>query len=503
MGELTIGRRIGLGFGLVLFLLAASNLLNYFGINRVVKNAGSTISGNRIDRIMAQKEIDHLNWVATVNAFLTDPGINALTVQTDDHKCGLGSWLYGEGSKTAIAMIPELGPLIHGLEAPHRRLHQSAIAIKKAYSAPNIGPVGAMKIFNRESLPALREIQKKLHRIRKTAADHIIPEDIMLAAARTTKSSSIIVILLALLVGGGAAWLISRSIITILNQTAAEMKTAAAEVNTASDQIASSSQSLADGAGQQAAALEETSSSMEEMSAMTRQNSENAESAEGLMHESSSNMQRAAEFMERLKNAMKEISTASTETQKIIKTIDEIAFQTNLLALNAAVEAARAGEAGAGFAVVAEEVRNLAMRAGKAAGETSEMIEKTVATINHGLGVTNETSEVFGASLESITKTGTLMSEIATASRQQNDGITQTNKAISEIDSVTQQNAAAAEESASAAATLSSQAEQLNQVVQSLLKLLGQGNETTPTNTTGNGTGGIILRRNEAIPRLP
>jgi len=475
MGEITIGKRMAIGFGLVLFLLAASNLVNYFGLDHVVGKARASIDGNRLDRVLAQKEIDHLNWVAKVNAFLTDPRINELTVQTDDHKCGLGSWLYGGGAEEAAAMVPELKDMIASLEAPHKRLHRSAIAIARAYA--DRGPEAAMRIFNSESLPALREIQEKLHRIRKTAAGHIVSEEAMLKAARHTRSASMIVLLAAMIIGVAAAWRISASITGILKHTANEIGGSAAEVNRASSQIATSSQAMANGAAQQAAAIGETSASMEEMGAMAAQNRESAENAERLMREGSRNMAAAAELMERLQNAMNEISTASGETQKIIKTIDEIAFQTNLLALNAAVEAARAGEAGAGFAVVADEVRSLAMRAGKAAKETSDMIEKTVNTIGHGLEVTAETTEAFNVSLESINKTSAIMSEIATASKQQNDGIEQANQAINEIDSVTQQNAASAEQSASAAAVLSEQAAHLDAVISELLRHLGQAGE--------------------------
>ncbi len=471
MGELTIGKRMALGFGVVLFLLAISSLVNYRGIAHVVEAARESIDGNRLDRVLAQKEIDHLNWVARVNAFLTDPEINELTVQTDDHKCGLGSWLYGGGAEEAVAMVPELKPLIASLEAPHKRLHRSAIDIAGAYRKD---PAAATAIFNTSSLPALREIQAKLHKIRKIAAKRIVSEEAVLAAARHGETASIIVFLAAMAAGLAAAWLISRSITAILARAADELGGSAAEVNQASSQIAASSQALANGATQQAAAVSETSASMEEMGAMAAQNRESAENAEKLMQEGSQNMSRAAELMQRLQEAMNEISTASGETQKIIKTIDEIAFQTNLLALNAAVEAARAGEAGAGFAVVADEVRSLAMRAGKAARETSEMIEKTVATIGRGIEVTTETTEAFGVSLDSINKTAAIMDEIALASKQQSEGIEQANKAINEIDSVTQQNVAYAEESASAASMLSEQAANLDAVIRELLKNLGR-----------------------------
>ena len=173
---------------------------------------------------------------------------------------------------------------------------------------------------------------------------------------------------------------------------------------------------------------------------------------------------------------MSDISKASEETSKIIKTIDEIAFQTNLLALNAAVEAARAGEAGAGFAVVADEVRNLAMRAADAAKNTAGLIEDTVSKINHGSEIVTKTNDAFSKVAESSSKVGELVGEIAAASKEQSDGISQVNTAVAEMDKVVQQNAANAEESASASEEMNAQAEQMKGFVNELVTLIsGKG----------------------------
>ena len=184
---------------------------------------------------------------------------------------------------------------------------------------------------------------------------------------------------------------------------------------------------------------------------------------------------------------MSQIQKASEETQKMVKTIDEIAFQTNLLALNAAVEAARAGEAGAGFAVVADEVRNLAMRAAESARNTAALIEGTVKKVKGGAALMTETRESFSRVLQSAGKVADLLAEIAAASREQSQGVDQINKAVGDMDKVTQQNAAHAEETAAAAVELSSQASQIQEMVGRLLNLIGGNQAAGPRENAASG----------------
>lgn len=293
-------------------------------------------------------------------------------------------------------------------------------------------------------------------------------------------------------------WVISNGINRSLQNIIAGLGEGAEQVASAAGQVSSSSQSLAEGSSEQAASIEETSASLEEISSMTKQNSAHSEEADNLMKEAAGIVQNANDGMATLTASMKEIHSASEETAKIIKTIDEIAFQTNLLALNAAVEAARAGEAGAGFAVVADEVRNLAMRAADAAKNTAELIEGTVSKVGIGSQVVTKTNETFEEVADSVGKVADLVTEIAAASNEQTQGVDQVNTAVAEMDKVVQQNAATAEESAGAAEELSGQAEQLQAMVNELTIMVGGHKQGTAADRTPMANARISSREKAA-----
>ncbi len=203
---------------------------------------------------------------------------------------------------------------------------------------------------------------------------------------------------------------------------------------------------LAEGASEQASAVEETSSSIEEISSMMKKNADNSQEGNKLMDATKQILAEGNISMKDLANSLQETSAASDNIGKIIKTIQEIAFQTNLLALNAAVEAARAGEAGSGFAVVAEEVRNLAIRSAEAAQNTEKLIEDIIHKIKKGTDLVQKTDEKYREGAVSTNKVSEIISEIASAIKEQSEGIDQVNMAILEIDKVAQSSAGAAEE---------------------------------------------------------
>ncbi len=290
---------------------------------------------------------------------------------------------------------------------------------------------------------------------------------------RSLKITLSAMVLVLGIVGALVAVLFSAGISRALKRLADALGIGAQQVTAASGQVSSASQQLAEGASHQASSLEESSAALEEMAAMTRQNADHANKADLLMGETKKVVNEGAKAVDQVSGAIGQIKESAREMAKIIKTIDEISFQTNLLALNAAVEAARAGEAGKGFAVVAEEVRNLARRAADAAKSTSELIETSQKQADSSVNLVEHLSHTFQGIQESSGKVAALISEIASASKEQAQGIEQVNTGVAEMDKVVQQNAANAEESASASEELSSQAVELSTIVEELLGMVG------------------------------
>jgi methyl-accepting chemotaxis protein len=314
-----------------------------------------------------------------------------------------------------------------------------------------------------------------------------------------------------------------KGMVEMLSLNIVNINIAANNVSAGAGQMNSTSQAMSQGATEQASSLEEISSSMNEIAAQTIQNAENASQANRLAGETKMLAERGNERMGLMVAAMKEINESGRNISKIIKVIDEIAFQTNLLALNAAVEAARAGRHGKGFAVVAEEVRTLAARSAKAAKETADLIEGSVRKVDDGTEMADKTAEALTEIVTAASKMTDLVGEIAAASNQQAQSVSQITTGLGQVDQVTQQNTAFAEESASAAEELSSQAKLLQQLVsafkvsqstgppvseaaqsgQGRQKMLGHGPATAQSSTKRKSSvpwGGMVVKSATAEP---
>ncbi|MCF6148077.1 MAG: HAMP domain-containing protein [Candidatus Kuenenia sp.] len=271
-----------------------------------------------------------------------------------------------------------------------------------------------------------------------------------------------------------------NAVLNNLKSALTQVKMSAGQVATAANQISSASQELAESSHSQASTLEEISATIEEMSSMTSASADNAQQANALARRTREAAENGNQLMNGLVCSMEDLVESSSQTSKIIKVIDDIAFQTNLLALNAAVEAARAGDYGKGFAVVAEEVRNLAQRSASAARETSELIEKTIKQVEKGRDMSNQTAQAFLQITEESKKTADIVSEITSASQEQAQGLSNINIAMTDLDKGTQKIAANSEESASASGELSDQARELDQMLNKFKITEGETKYTQP-----------------------
>jgi len=480
MNNLTIARRLALGFSLLVALSAIASIVFIV-----------TLRG--IKREVAGIDAEALPSIALINRLQNETlGYRLLSnrhVLTDDdqEKAAIDRQC-DELAQSLIKQIKDYEPFIASEE--ERTL---AARIEPALNAFRAAAKRTRALSSehksQEAVAALKGDGAKTYAVFEAAVaacvefnDKDVKRQIDRVNADATRSLSVTIIFgIASLVSAIIAGVfITRTINSRLRRVADGLSEGAAQVASASGQVSSASQSLAEGASEQAASLEETSASLEEMASMTKRNAESAQQAKELSGQTRASADTGAAQMDAMGQAMDAIKSSSNDIAKIIKTIDEIAFQTNILALNAAVEAARAGEAGAGFAVVAEEVRALAQRSAQAAKETAGKIEDAIQKSEHGVAISGGVAKALGEIVEKARKVDALVAEIAVASQEQNQGIGQVNTAVSQMDKVTQSNAGSAEETAAAAEELNAQAQCMHDNVVELLRLVGGHGDKVP-----------------------
>lgn len=256
-----------------------------------------------------------------------------------------------------------------------------------------------------------------------------------------------------------------NQIVSKLNGIIGNINTSADQVSLGASQVSSAAQNLSQGTTEQASSIEQLAATIHEISEQVSQNSQNCANANAVVNETVTYFESANSEMERLTEAMNNISSTSDQIGNIIKAIEDIAFQTNILALNAAVEAARAGEAGKGFAVVADEVRNLASKSAEAAKDTTVLIEQSMDAVTKGMSIATATVSAMNNVSGKARSVEEIVSKIAAASEQQANMIEQVNVGVEQISSVVQTNSATAEQSAAASEELSSQAAMLKDLM--------------------------------------
>jgi len=517
--KMTVSKRLGLGFALVLAFLIAVTVVGIYRMAQIQGRLERIVNVSNVETRLAldMRAIVYDRMVSLRNLTLLN---DAADMEKDLAKIADQSKKYAEANDKLLKLISDDAHTNSDKKALLEKLKdRETAAAQLPAKAQELGLANNPEVATITLIKKLRPVQQGwLDTLDDlvTLEDKINSEVAQDASSAFKAATTMMLVLGALALAGGiaAAVYISRSLLRqlggepdyaaqIAGQIAAGELTApidvshgdqnslifemkrmrdslvniVAQVRSGTDTIATASSEIATGnldlssrTEQQASSLEKTTSSMRELTTTVKQNADNAREANQLAASASEVARQGGVVVAQVVDTMGSINESSKKIVDIISVIDGIAFQTNILALNAAVEAARAGEQGRGFAVVAAEVRNLAQRSAAAAKEIKTLIDTSVEKVEVGTKLVGQAGVTIDQVVSSVKHVTDIIAEITAASQEQSAGIEQVNHAIIEMDGVTQQNAALVEQAAAAAQSLQDQASELAKVV-SVFKL--------------------------------
>ena len=490
--NLSIGKKLGIGFGSVLLLLVIIGGYTYleFGrINDLSHDAQRMAEG---DRFMLSKTIDHMDWLRKLNDLVFNDRVKSVNLETDPHKCGFGKWLYGEDARAIAAENPKIGSLLEAVKAPHARLHQSA---QKIFAASD-NPAEMKRIFHDETMPAMEKARGVIDQIGNEYHNHFNADQKHLTdSIKSAESITSVLAVVALAIGILAAVFIARGISrpiaegvdfakalsdgdltrtlqvdrhdeigtlgTAMNTMAINLRKMFKDISQGVETLSSSSTELSAISQQMAAGAEQTSGKSNQVAAASEEMSANMNSVAAATEEASTNVQMVAAASEQMSatikgiasstdqgraitgeavtqaksvsNRVAELGTAAIDVGKVTETINEISEQTNLLALNATIEAARAGEAGKGFAVVANEIKELAKQTAAATQDIRQKIEGIQDSTNSTVDEISQIEVVIGKINDIVATIATAVEEQAASTTEIATNVNQAAQGIQEV----------------------------------------------------------------------
>ncbi|MDR1312542.1 MAG: methyl-accepting chemotaxis protein [Deltaproteobacteria bacterium] len=322
----------------------------------------------------------------------------------------------------------------------------------------------ATQILEEVCMPLNRDLRKALSEL--TQSGRVLQAAVKDEARMATQKALTVlyaVTVAGLVLGIGLAVLFTHKLDTSLAEVTERLRDSSQEVENATIHLKDASHSMAESASESAEAITETRTLLERLAQAIDRNTQLATQADGVMEETTKEVAESEDSMAKVAEAMQEIFTSGQKIEKILKAINAIAFQTNLLALNAAVEASRAGEAGAGFAVVAEEVRNLAVRSAEAAKDSADHIFQMIRNIDIGNTLVSSTSAKLAETASHISNAASLFGEMAESSKFQAESVGELNESVVKMEDATHTNSAASEETAAASSKLHEQVDILHE----------------------------------------
>ncbi len=516
--DLSIGRRLALGFTVLAVLMCGTAAVSALGVGALGRHLGDIVELNNPKTDLAHQllaEIDDMAIRARSIALLTE--MAEIDKEVKAMNATLARYQQAEQALVGLTSGPqgtaEERRLLELIQASAKKtIPDIKDAVRNGSEGANVEAVMSLTLRVRpgETLWRQQVIELLAHEAKNNAAAFGLAQGVQQTTLLVVLGAAALGVALSVLLG----WRITRSVTlpiqaamqvaeTIaagdlsssvkagsrdeigrllqaiagmqdrLRDLVGDIRNSAESISSASVEIASGNHDLSHRTEQQAASLQKTASSMEQLTGTVRHNAESARQADQLASSASDIAARGGAVVEQVVTTMADISANSKKIADIIGVIDGIAFQTNILALNAAVEAARAGEQGRGFAVVAGEVRNLAQRSAEAAKEIKALISTSGDRVESGAKLVGDAGTTMREIVASIRRVTDIMSEITASTSEQSNGIGHVSGEVNQLDQMTQQNAALVEESAAATESLKEQAQRLARAVR-VFRLSGE-----------------------------